>query len=169
MRMAGAAKPKTAGVTITTDGLWRCETCSRATTTTPVCGGAHDDGLPSCGKAVCAHCADRCTRCRSYLCPDCFHRSKQGSLCVHCPPPPDGRQAYVDRQRAQAAYSATTSADERDWRVDSTKAHKASAAAQESFDDALRKADEIERQIEDMKARLRKQQESAKREKNSSS
>ena len=161
--MAGAAKPKTAGVTLTTDGLWRCNNCSRATATTPVCGGAHDDGLPRCGKAVCAHCADRCVRCRAYLCPDCFQRSKQGSLCVHCPPPPEGRQAHVERQRARAAYTATSVPDARDWRGDADRAHQTAADARESFDDALRKADEIERQIEEMKTRLRKQQDAARR------
>lgn len=160
MGMAGAAKQKTAGVTITTDGLWRCNNCQRATATTPVCGGAHDDGLPRCGKALCARCADRCIRCRTYLCPDCFQRSKEGSLCLHCPPPPDGRQAYMDRQRARAASASATSPDGRDWLADADRAYQSAADAQQSFDDALRKADEIERQIEEMKARMRKQQES---------
>ena len=155
--MAGAAKPKIAGVTITTDGLWRCNNCNRATATTPVCTGAHDDGAPCCGRALCAHCADRCVRCHSYLCPDCFQRSKDGSLCVQCPPPPDGRMAYAIRQRTRAAAPASQPS-ERDWRTDADRASKASAEAQESFDDALRRADEIERQIDEMKARMRKEQ-----------
>ncbi len=165
--MAGVAKPKIGGVTITTEGLWRCNNCSRSTSTTLVCGGAHDDGLPNCGKAVCSHCADRCVRCRSHLCPDCYERSKQGSLCVHCPAPADGRQAYVDRQRTSGAHPPGTPTDGRAWQEDSDRAHKAAADAQQSFDDALRKADEIERQIEEMKTRLRKQQEATRRERKS--
>ncbi len=156
--MPGSAKPKIAGVTITTDGLWRCNNCSRAPATTPVCAGAHDDGLPRCGKALCAHCADRCIRCRAYLCPDCFQRSKEGSLCAHCPPPPDGRLAYMERQRARSANATPSSADGRDWKADADRAYQSAADAQHSFDDAVRKADEIERQLEEMKARLRKQQ-----------
>jgi hypothetical protein len=157
--MAAAAKPRIPGVTLTTEGHWRCNNCARATVKTPVCAGAHDDGGPSCGKAVCAHCADRCIRCRAYLCPDCFQRSTTGSLCVACPPPADGREAHLSRQRARAGAGA---AGEPDWRADSDRAYHAAAEAQRSVDEAMRRADDIERQLKEMKARARKAQDAAK-------
>ncbi|MDB5057444.1 MAG: hypothetical protein JWO59_916 [Chloroflexi bacterium] len=157
--MAAATKTKTPGVLITTDGQWRCNNCSRLTVNTPVCAGAHDDGSPSCGKAVCSHCADRCIRCRALLCPDCSKRSKVGSLCVQCPTPAGGREAYLQRQRARAATAANPSTSGVDWRSDSDRAYKAAAEAQQSVDDAMRRADEIERSLNEMKARMRKAEE----------
>src|SRR5260370_14502946 len=101
--MAAEAKPKIPGMVITTDGHWRCNNCHRSVVTTPVCAGAHDDGSPSCGKALCGHCADRCIRCRAYVCPDCFKRSKEGALCVQLPAPADGCMAYMTQQKARTA------------------------------------------------------------------
>jgi hypothetical protein len=157
--MAAATKPKIPGLLITSDGHWRCNNCHRSTMTTPVCSGAHDDGSPSCGKAVCSHCADRCIRCKALLCPDCFARSKEGSLCVQCPPPADGRAAYMSRQRARAEYPAGTVSNASDWRGESDRAYRAAAEAQQSVDDAMRRAEDIERSLNEMKARMRKAQE----------
>jgi hypothetical protein len=156
--MATAAKPKIPGVMITITGQWRCNNCQRSTTTTPVCAGAHDDGSPSCGKAVCASCADRCVRCHAYLCPDCYRRSKEGGLCVQCPVPAGGRAAYVQRQRARAGYTATAPSNGHDWRSEADETLKAAADAQQSVDDAMKRAAEIERSLNEMKAQMRKNQ-----------
>lgn len=140
---------KIQGVVITVDGRWRCLNCARVTDTTPVCAGAHDDGSPRCSKAVCERCAPRCIRCKALLCPDCYARSKEGALCVQCPPPAGGRQAYLARQRARATGGA-------EWSGDADRAYKAAADAQQSVDDAMRRAEEIDRQINEMKARMRR-------------
>jgi hypothetical protein len=149
---------KTLGRLITTAGQWRCNTCARVTLTTPVCAGAHDDGSPRCGKAVCTRCSDRCIRCKAPLCADCFARSKEGMLCVQCPPPAEGRQAYLNRQKARDALKRDAPGVAADWRADSDRAYRAAAEAQQSVDDAMRRAEEIERTINEMKARMRKTQ-----------
>jgi|GEM_PF-1401789 len=154
--MVAAAKVKIPGMTITTAGEWRCNNCARATLTTPVCSGVHDDGSPNCGKAVCTQCADRCVRCNAYLCPDCFKRSQDGWLCVQCPAPAEGREAYLSRQRARAAMREPVTANRDNWRSDTDRAHRASAEAQQSVDDAMKRAAEIERSLNEMKARMRK-------------
>lgn len=141
---------------ITAEGQWRCNTCARVTSTTQVCSGAHDDGSPRCGKAVCARCADRCIRCKALLCPECFAASKEGMLCVQCPPPAGGRQAYVNRQQARAAFRTDPASPGYDWRPDSDRAYRAAAEAQQSVDEATRRAEEIERSINEMKIRMRK-------------
>lgn len=147
--MATTTNDKTQGVTITVDGRWRCLSCARITDTTPVCAGAHDDGSPRCSKAVCERCASRCVRCQALLCADCYARSKEGALCVQCPPPVEGRQAYTARQRSRAAHDAA-------WRADADRTARTAAEAQQSVDDAMRRAEEIERQIDEMKARMRR-------------
>ena len=158
--VATATKETATGVVLTVDGMWRCDTCARTTTTTPVCSGAHDDGSPRCSRAVCERDAARCIRCKAPLCPDCAARSKEGSLCVQCPPPAGGRQAYMARQHARAATAAAglPTGDNTDWRTDSDRAYRAAASAQQSVDDAMRRAEDIERQINEMKARMRKTQ-----------
>jgi hypothetical protein len=154
--VAVKAKEKKPGVLITVDGRWRCSTCRRVTDTTPICAGAHEDGSPSCGRAVCGVDADRCIRCKAPLCPDCYGRSKEGMLCVQCPPPPGGRQAYINRQRARTAYTSAQQSSSYDWRGDSERADRATAEAQQSVDEAMLRAAEIERQIAEMKERLKR-------------
>jgi hypothetical protein len=53
------------------------------------------------------------------------------------------------RQRARASAGA-------DWSGDADRANKATADAQQSVDDAMRRAEEIDRQINEMKARMRR-------------
>jgi hypothetical protein len=53
------------------------------------------------------------------------------------------------RQRGRAASDATL-------RADADRTFKAAADAQQSVDDAMRRAEEIERQIDEMKARMRR-------------
>ncbi|HWE63113.1 MAG TPA: hypothetical protein VHB98_15475 [Chloroflexota bacterium] len=72
---------------------------------------------------------------------------------MQCPPPAGGRQAYVARQQARAAAGAGGAYD---YRADSDRAYQAAADAQQSVDDAMRRAEEIERQINEMKARMRR-------------
>lgn len=158
--MATTAKQGTAGVVITTDGQWRCNTCERVTGTTSICSGAHLDGSPRCGVAICEHCAPRCVHCKSPLCASCHAQSKEGMLCVQCPPPAGGRMAYMARQRARTAPGAGipnggfgTGAD---WQAESDRAYRAAAEAQQSVDDAARRVEEIDRQIAEMKARMRR-------------
>ncbi len=149
--MASALKTKIPGMLITSEGRWRCNTCGRVTETTPVCAGAHDDGSPSCGKAVCATCASHCIRCKAPLCADDFARSKEGALCVQCAPPAGGREAYVFRQQARAAHAksgAGTPGFE-----ESNRAYRAASDAQRSMDDANRRLEEIERSIKEMEKR----------------
>lgn len=148
---ATKTKPKIDGMLITADGRWRCTGCGRVTDTTPVCAGAHDDGSPRCGKAVCANCAPRCVRCTAPLCADDFARSKRGALCVQCLPPAEGRQAYTFRMRNQAAGRNAAPGSN-----DASRAHRTTGEAHESVDAAMRRADEIERQIEEMKKRMRR-------------
>jgi hypothetical protein len=77
-------------------------------------------------------------------------------LCVQCPPPAGGRQAYVNRQQARAAFKTDPSSPGYDWRSESDRAYRAAADAQQSVDEAMRRADEIDRSINEMKARMRK-------------
>jgi hypothetical protein len=146
---ATKTKTKTEGMLITAEGRWRCTSCGRVTDTTPVCAGAHDDGSPRCGKALCANCTGRCVRCNAPLCADDLARAKTGALCVQCLPPAEGRQAYTFRMQTQGPGRAGAPQQ-------TTHAHKASADANKSVDAAMRHADEIERQIEEMKKRMRR-------------
>ena len=82
--------------------------------------------------------------------------SKEGTLCVQCPPPLGGRQAYVFRQQARAGFKTEPSSAGYDWREDSDRAYRAAADAQQAIDDATRRNEEIERSINEMKARMRK-------------
>jgi hypothetical protein len=77
-------------------------------------------------------------------------------LCVQCPPPPGGRQAYINRQRARTAYTSAQQSNSYDWRSDSERADQATAEAQQSVDEAMLRAAEIERQIAEMKERLKR-------------
>ncbi len=157
--MASATKIKTRtngkieGMLITAEGRWRCVSCGRITDTTPVCAGAHDDGSPRCGKAVCANCTGRCVRCKAPLCAADLARSQEGALCVQCLPPAEGRQAYAFRQQTR---TSTRGADPGDPLRDASRAQRATADAHESMDAAMRRADEIERQIEELKKRTRR-------------
>lgn len=154
--MATTVKERKPFVVITVDGQWRCENCGTVTDATPVCAGAHDDGSPRCGRAICERCAGHCLRCKAPLCPDDLARSMEGMLCVQCAPPPGGRAAYVARQQARAASAAagTGEGPGYDWRTDSDRAYQAAADAQQSVDEANRRVEEIERQIAEMKARM---------------
>lgn len=134
---------------LTVEGDWRCLNCGHSSRTTPICAGAHPDGSPCCSKAVCERCAVRCLRCKTPLCPDCYARSKEGALCVQCPLPEGGRDAYNFRRQTQASAANT-------WRAQSDDAFKASTEAQQSVDEAMRRADDIERQINEMKERMRR-------------
>jgi hypothetical protein len=140
---------KHSGVVLTIDGTWRCLDCGHVTPVTPICAGAHADGSPRCSRPVCERCAPRCVRCQAPLCPECYARSKEGALCVQCPPPVGGREAYQVRRQAQAASS-------RAWQSESESAFKSAQEAQRSVDEAMRRADEIERQINEMKERMRR-------------
>ncbi|HVA89836.1 MAG TPA: hypothetical protein VNL71_08325 [Chloroflexota bacterium] len=144
---------KIEGMLITAEGRWRCISCGRITDATPVCAGAHEDGSPSCGKAVCAACAGRCVRCKAPLCAADLARSQEGALCVRCVPPVEGRQAYVFRQQARASARGAESGSPL---RDASRAQKTTADAHESMDAAMRRADEIERQIEELKKRTRR-------------
>ena len=77
-------------------------------------------------------------------------------LCVSCPPPPGGRQEYLNRQKARAAFAANTAKTSYDWREDSNRAYRAAADAQQSMDDAQRHLDEIERSIEELNKRAKR-------------
>lgn len=160
--MATLTKQGTAGVVITTEGQWRCNTCRRVTLTSAICAGAHLDGSPRCGVAVCERCAPRCIRCNAPLCASCYAQSTDGMLCVQCPPPAGGRAAYTARQQARsAADSAKPNAGFNtgtDWQAESERAYRAAAEAQRSVDDAARRVEEIDRQIAEMKARMRRSQ-----------
>lgn len=146
-------KSKVEGMVITAEGRWRCIACGRVSETTPVCSGAHDDGSPRCGKAVCASCAGRCVRCKAPLCAEDLARSTQGALCVQCLPPAEGRQAYNSFRMQSRAGRGTTSANPT---RDAHRANRAADEANQSVDAAMRRADEIERQIEEMKKRMRR-------------
>jgi hypothetical protein len=65
----------------------------------------------------------------------------------------------MNRQRARAEYPAGTVTGSNDWRGESDRAYRAAAEAQQSVDDAMRRAEEIERSLNEMKARMRKAQE----------
>ena len=65
----------------------------------------------------------------------------------------------MNRQRARAASTGASPAGAVDWRSDSDRAYKAAAEAHQSVDDAMRRAEEIERSLNEMKARMRKSQE----------
>lgn len=61
------------------------------------------------------------------------------------------------RQQARAASAAgAPGSGAYDWRSDSDRAYQAAADAQQSVDDAVRRAEEIERSINEMKARMRR-------------
>jgi chromosome segregation ATPase len=77
---------------------------------------------------------------------------------VKCPTPVDGRESYLNRQRARASVRPDAATRSADWQAESDRANKAAADAQQSVDEAMRRADEIERSLNEMKARMRKNQ-----------
>jgi hypothetical protein len=62
----------------------------------------------------------------------------------------------MSRQRARTAYTSAQQSSTYDWRSESERADRATAEAQQSVDEAMLRAAEIERQIAEMKERLKR-------------